>query len=78
MMTTPPELHGQDARTTATTTAGTVRCPYCRSFNVRNSRTRIPQDLLPLLILQHPLRCRTCDARFLRWLWIKAPERPSN
>jgi DNA-directed RNA polymerase subunit RPC12/RpoP len=51
-----------------------VRCPYCRGVNLRNSRMRLPQDLFYRLVLHHHLRCRTCDARFLRWLWMRAPE----
>jgi hypothetical protein len=49
-----------------------LRCPHCRSNNLRNSHLRSPLDLAFLLFLHHPIRCRACDHRFLRWLWVKA------
>jgi predicted Zn-ribbon and HTH transcriptional regulator len=65
MPSTPPE--------SVTPQSAPLKCPYCRSVNVRASRMRLPQDLFKLLFLQHPIRCRTCDYRFHQWLWVKTP-----
>ncbi|GEM_PF-2079312 len=67
MTSAPPELKiGMDANHVK------LKCPYCRSTNLRNSRIRSGMDFLYLLLLHHPIRCRTCDYRFMRWLWMSA------
>jgi hypothetical protein len=38
-------------------------CNLCGSPNIRNSRFR-PSDLPRLLLMQSPVRCRSCDGRY--------------
>jgi len=48
-----------------------VRCSWCGSTSLRASRFQLP-DLRQLLLLQYPVRCRTCrdrSYRFLPLLW---------
>ncbi len=42
---------------------GVVYCPTCYSTNLQFSRVR-PDERLRLLLLEHPVRCRKCNARF--------------
>ena len=44
-----------------------VNCYWCGSINMRTSRFQ-PQDLLRLLRLQYPVRCRACRERSYRFL----------
>ena len=39
-----------------------MNCIYCHSTQIRLSRLRIP-DLLRLLLLKIPVRCRSCQER---------------
>jgi hypothetical protein len=40
-----------------------INCLWCESPNVRNSRLRLA-DLPRLLLLQWPVRCRSCEERY--------------
>ena len=44
-----------------------MKCPQCNSGRLRNSRFRVP-DLIRLLLLHYPIRCRDCKMR--RHVWI--------
>jgi hypothetical protein len=39
-----------------------MNCPYCKSASLRNSRWRV-EDLPLLLLLRVPARCRNCMSR---------------
>ncbi len=39
-----------------------IRCGDCNSRNVRRSTVRVA-DIMPLLLLRYPIRCRSCRAR---------------
>jgi hypothetical protein len=45
-------------------------CPLCHSKRVRRSR-RQPLDVLLLILLAKPMRCRTCSYRYYLWPWSK-------
>ncbi len=40
-----------------------VYCPTCYSSNLQFSRVR-PEERVRLLLFEHPVRCRKCNARF--------------
>ena len=40
-----------------------MNCTWCGSASLRNSRLR-PADLPRLLLLQYPVRCRSCEERY--------------
>jgi transcriptional regulator NrdR family protein len=41
-----------------------VRCPYCKSDDLRYSDSSKPIDLLQWLRRKHALRCKSCGSRF--------------
>jgi len=43
-------------------------CPLCHSKKVRRSH-RQPIDLLAVLLMAKPMRCRNCSHRYYRWPW---------
>lgn len=47
-----------------------VRCPECNSTELRQSQFRV-FDIIPLVLLMVPLRCRKCRKRFFNWRWEK-------
>ena len=46
-----------------------VKCSSCGSANLRTSRFQLP-DLRRLLLLQYPVRCRSCRDRSYRFLFL--------
>jgi len=59
-----------------TATYPIVQCPHCRSWSVRWSRLKI-RDVIRLLTLMRPVRCRSCYTRFYRSRWEKVRVIPS-
>ena len=52
-------------------------CPHCHETEIYTSRSRsIWEDLIILLLLR-PVRCRGCEDRFYRPLWLPTPRYPS-
>ena len=45
-----------------------MNCPICNSDRVRRSRLRI-RDVLLLLALHYPVRCRECSERWYVGIW---------
>ena len=41
-----------------------LRCPKCKSTDVRYSRERTLLDVIPRLFAMRPVRCRFCRKRF--------------
>jgi DNA-directed RNA polymerase subunit RPC12/RpoP len=55
-----------------------MRCPYCRSKErISRSRIRI-NEVVWLVFLRRPYRCRECDTRFFRFVRLRPADAGSG
>ncbi len=58
------------SRLTVSPFPGIRRCPVCRSTQVRRSRMEW-LEMLALLVLLRPYRCRDCQKRYFGFVFAK-------
>ena len=57
---------------------GREKCPHCDQEEIYVSRPQGLWEELLILLLLRPVRCRSCEARFYRPLWLPTPIYPNR
>jgi hypothetical protein len=68
---TPVSSRHECSRLSRVNSRSKFRCPFCDSTVVRPSSRYRFADLIQLIVLRRPVRCRGCGSRFYIWLWEK-------
>lgn len=55
---------------------GLDNCPHCSDTEIYISTSQSIWEDLMILLLLRPVRCRSCEERFYRPLWVPTPIYP--